>query len=100
MRKYSSLVILDTKDKILENIEQCDLIKFRGREFNHKHINLINIDLFNENFYLIKKRIYKKTRIFEKVKKNFSEVDMHNLEIFNLRNDKENLYNKIFILIW
>ncbi len=74
MRKYSSLVILDTKDKILENIEQCDLIKFRGREFNHKHINLINIDLFNEKFLSNQKKEYikKKTRIFEKVKKNFS----------------------------
>ena len=32
----------------------------------------------------------------KRLRKIFPEVDMHNLEIFNLRNDKENLYNKIF----
>ena len=83
MRKYSSLVILDTKDKILENIEQCDLIKFRGREFNHKHINLINIDLFNEKFLSNQKKEYiKKQEYLKRLRKIFPEVDMHNLEIF------------------
>ena len=98
MRINSSLVILDTKDQIFEKIENCDLISFRNKNYEHKNIKKIDINLLNEKtlFNQKKKYIKKKKEYFNKIKKIFPELEMHSLEIFNLRNDKENLYNKIF----
>lgn len=98
MRINSSLVILDSKDQILETIENCDLISFRNINYEHKNIKKINVNLLNEKhiFNQKKKYIKKKKEYLSKIKKIFPEIEMHSLEIFNLRNDKENLYNKIF----
>ena len=98
MNNYKSLVILDTRDQILEHVENCDLISFRGVILNYKNINKINIDLSNEKFlFHQKKKFFKKKKEYlKKIKKTFPEIDMHCLEIFNLRNDKVDLYNRIF----
>ena len=98
MSKYKSLVILDTRDEILEQIHNCDLISFREAGINLKKINKINIDLLDEKFlFKQRKKLLKvKKEYLKKIKKIFPEIDMHSLEIFNLRNDKVDLYNRIF----
>ena len=79
MNNYKSLVILDTSDQILEHVENCDLISFRGIILNCKNINKINIDLSNEKFlFNQKKKFFKKKKEYlKKIKKIFPEVDMH-----------------------
>ena len=98
MNNYKSLVILDTRDQILEHIQNCDLISFRGTDLNFKNINKINIDLSDEKFLFQQKKKFlkRKKEYLKKIKKIFPEIDMHCLEIFNLRNDKVDLYNRIF----
>ena len=100
MSKYKSLVILDTRDEILEQIHNCDLISFREAGINLKKINKINIDLLDEKFlFKQRKKLLKvKKEYLKKIKKIFPEIDMHSLEIFNLRNDKVDLYNRIFYI--
>jgi len=65
MNNYKSLVILDTQNQILEDVENCDLISFRGINLNSKNINKINIDLSNEKFLFNQKKEFlrKKKRI-------------------------------------
>ncbi len=64
MRINSSLVILDSKDQILETIENCDLISFRNINYEHKNIKKINVNLLNE------KHIFNQKKKYIKKKKN------------------------------
>ena len=62
MNNYKSLVILDTRDQILEHIQNCDLISFRGTDLNFKNINKINIDLSDEKFLFQQKKNFLKRK--------------------------------------
>jgi len=98
MNNNKSLVILDTRDPIYEFIQNCDLASFRGKVLNYNSVKQINIDLSDEKFLFHQKKKFLeiKKKYLKKIKKIFPEIDMHCLESFNLRNEKVDLYNRIF----
>ena len=98
MKQNRSLVILDTEDQIFEKINNCDLISFKSGIYHTQNVKKINLNLLNERFLIKQKKEYlkQKKNYLQKISKIFPEVEMHSLEIFNQRNDKIDLFNKIF----
>ena len=93
------LVILDLNKDIDLKIDESDIIQTSAGRAKIGDSNLINPNFYNkERFEIFKKKLFKKlSKNLQFVKKNLSNYDPHELEIFNLRNDKYKIYDKIFI---
>ena len=93
------LVILDLNKDIDLKIDESDIIQTSTGCAKIGDSNLINPNFYNkERFEIFKKKLFKKlSKNLQFVKKNLSNYDPHELEIFNLRNDKYKIYDKIFI---
>lgn len=95
------IVILDLSKDIDLKIENSLIF-----EISYGSANLKNCEKINKNFFSDKKyKLYKKNinnllvNFYKRINNNNFNNDISTLELFNQRNDKNQLFNKIFNLI-
>ena len=97
----SKIVLLDlTKDADIL-IKDADIIMLSHGNCKLKKCSILKNKFFSEkNFLNFRKKINKILLFYSKfIKKNSSNIDPNLLELFNSRNDKNKIYNKIFNIL-
>ena len=95
----SQLVILDISRNLKDKfIYDADIVQLSPGECKFKNCKIISKNSFSEKKFLIFKTKLNKIldKYFKIIKKKSPDIDPHLLEFFNLRNDRNKLYDKIF----
>lgn len=98
----SQLVILDVTRNLKNRfIKDADIIQLSPGECKLQNCRVISNNYFSEKKFLIFKRKLKKIldQYFQIIKQKSSDIDPYLLEFFNLRNDKNKFYDKIFYIL-
>lgn len=97
VKKNKKIVIIDLKDNKDYIIKNCDIIKISSGFLKTENENILNIGRINDKkLKNYKKKLLNKLSKYKNYISSFKEIDTNLLEIFNLRNDKIKLYDKIF----
>ena len=100
MKKNKEIVIVDLKENNDYQIQNCDVINTSAGFLETKNVNIIKLNrISDKKIKNHKKNLLNKLSIYKKYITLDKKIDANLLEIFNLRNDKTKLFDKIFFIL-